>query len=105
MCVTDVVKYISKRAFKIYLEKGFAYWSLGSVWAFMMTVMNDCLSSVTFYDHPSSITRQRQTEYFEVISGNLHLPSESHGCVQITHSGATEWLDVGTFTFSSAITQ
>ena len=71
---------------KMYLEKGFDSWSLGSVWAFVMTVMNDCLSSVTFYHPLSSITRQRQTPYFEVISGNLHPPSESHGCIQITVS-------------------
>jgi len=69
---------------RIYLEKGFASWSLGSVVGFCVAVMNDRHRSVTFCNHLSSITCQRQTPCFEVISGNLHPPSKSHGCVQIT---------------------
>jgi hypothetical protein len=87
MWITDVIKYTSKRA----LLPGF--WV--QLWAFVMTVMNDRLHSVTFCHHLSGITCQRQTPCFEVISGNLHPPSEIHGCVQITnclfHSGVTEW--------------
>lgn len=98
MWVTDV-KYSSKRALLL------GVWV--QLWAFVVTVINDRLSRVTFYDHLSNITCQRQTPCFEVISGNLHPPSESRGCVQIT-ACFTLVLQNGkmwTCTVSSAVTQ